>query len=85
VFALGGRGIGKHLHVNAESGRLADTQLAATDKAVEVCPVGAILRKRVGYATPIGERRFDRAPISAQALADAPRPRGVRQDGTDHA
>jgi [NiFe] hydrogenase diaphorase moiety small subunit len=45
-----------------------------TDKAVEVCPVGAILHKRVGFATPIGERRFDRSPISAQALADAPRP-----------
>ena len=84
VFALGGRGIGKHVHVNAASGRLADTQLAATDKAVEVCPVGAILRKRVGFATPIGERRYDRTPISAQALADAPRPPGVRRDGAGH-
>jgi [NiFe] hydrogenase diaphorase moiety small subunit len=83
VFALGGRGIGKHLHVNAESGRLADTQLAATDKAVEVCPVGAILRKRVGFATPIGARRYDRSPISAQALVDAPRLPGTRPGGTD--
>jgi [NiFe] hydrogenase diaphorase moiety small subunit len=45
-----------------------------TDKAVDVCPVGAILRKRVGFVTPIGQRRFDQSPISAQALADAPRP-----------
>ncbi len=74
VFALGGRGLDKHLIVNAESGRLVDTDVAVTDKAVEVCPVGVILRKRVGFAVPIGARRFDRSPISAQALADAPRP-----------
>jgi [NiFe] hydrogenase diaphorase moiety small subunit len=64
----------KHLIVNAESGRLADTDVAVTDKAVSVCPVGVILRKRIGFATPIGERRYDLSPISAQALADAPRP-----------
>ncbi len=34
VFALAGRGITKHLIVNAESGRLADTDIAADDKAV---------------------------------------------------
>jgi [NiFe] hydrogenase diaphorase moiety small subunit len=72
VFALSGRGITKHLIVNSESGRLADTDIAVTDKAVEVCPVGVILRKRVGFAVPIGARRFDREPVSAQALRDAP-------------
>ncbi len=60
--------------MNAESGRLVDTDVKVTDKAVEVCPVGVILRKRVGFATPIGARRFDATPISAQALVDAPRP-----------
>ena len=74
VFALSGRGIGKHLIVNSESGRLADTDIAVTDKAVDVCPVGVILHKRVGFAVPIGERTYDREPISAQALRDAPRP-----------
>jgi [NiFe] hydrogenase diaphorase moiety small subunit len=74
VFALAGRGLAKHLIVNSESGRLADTDIAVTDKAVEVCPVGVILRKRVGFAVPIGQRRYDRRPISAQALDDAPRP-----------
>ncbi len=38
VFALSGRGITKHLIVNAASGRLADTNLAAADKAAHVCP-----------------------------------------------
>jgi len=73
VFALAGRGLTKHLIVNAESGRLADTDISADDKAVDVCPVGVIIRKRVGFAVPIGKRRFDLRPISAQALDDAPR------------
>jgi len=73
VFALSGRGITKHLVVNAESQRLADTDIAVTDKAMEVCPVGVILRKRVGFSVPIGERRFDQRPVSDQALEDAPR------------
>lgn len=63
VFGLSGRGIGKHLVVNAESGRLADTALAITDKAVEVCPVGVILPKGRGFDVPIGERRYDARPI----------------------
>lgn len=74
VFALSGRGIDKHLIVNAASGRLADTDVAVTDKAVSVCPVGVILKKRVGFAVPIGKRRFDERAVSAQALEDAPRP-----------
>jgi [NiFe] hydrogenase diaphorase moiety small subunit len=74
VFALTGRGITKRLIVNAASGRLADTDVTLADKAVAVCPVGVILVKRKGFAVPIGERRYDKSPISAQALADAPRP-----------
>jgi len=80
VFALAGRGLTKHLIVNSESGLLADTDVAVTDKAIAVCPVGVILRKRVGFAVPIGARRFDARPISAQALEDAPR----KPSGGDH-
>jgi [NiFe] hydrogenase diaphorase moiety small subunit len=67
VFALSGRGMKKHLIVNAESGRLADTDFAATDKAAEVCPVGVILKKRRGFAVPIGKRTYDIKPINEQA------------------
>ncbi len=73
VFALSGRGIGKHLIVNAESGRLADTEVALSDKSLQVCPVGVILRKRVGFAVPIGQRKYDLRPIRATALESAPR------------
>ncbi|WP_435626612.1 2Fe-2S iron-sulfur cluster-binding protein [Candidatus Ferrigenium straubiae] len=73
VFAFSGRGIGKHLIVNAESGKLVDTDMALTDKAMQVCPVGVILRKGRGFSVPIGKRRYDQRPVSAQALDDAPR------------
>jgi [NiFe] hydrogenase diaphorase moiety small subunit len=74
VFALAGRGMGKHLVVNSSSGLLRDSEVAVKDKAVEVCPVGVIVRKRVGFAVPVGQRRFDERPISAQAGEFAPRP-----------
>ncbi len=70
VFALSGRGIKSHLIVNAESGRLADTDFSASDRAAEVCPVGVILKKRVGFAVPIGERTYDPAPISVVSVAE---------------
>jgi [NiFe] hydrogenase diaphorase moiety small subunit len=63
VFALSGRGIATHLIVNARSGQLADTNFTAADKAAQVCPVGVILRKRKGFAVPIGERTYDRKSI----------------------
>ena len=69
VFALAGRGIGTHLIVNARSGQLADTNFSAADKAAQVCPVGVILRKRRGFAVPIGERTYDRKPIGEMAEA----------------
>lgn len=73
IFALSGRGLDKHLVVNAASGRLADTDISLADKAMQVCPVGVILTKRIGFIQPIGQRRYDPLPISAQALRDAPR------------
>lgn len=68
VFALTDRGIRKHLVVNAESGRLADTDFAVSDRAADVCPVGVILHKRVGFALPIGERKYDEGSISTVAM-----------------
>lgn len=64
IFALSGRGIGSHLIVNSESGRLGDTGFSLQDRAASVCPVGVILKKRVGFAIPIGERQFDAQSIS---------------------
>ncbi len=65
VFSLAGRGIKSHLIVNSKSGELVDTNFSAEDKAANVCPVGVIIKKRVGFAVPIGQRSFDEKPISA--------------------
>jgi [NiFe] hydrogenase diaphorase moiety small subunit len=70
IFALSERGIDKHLVVNAESGRLGDTDIALSDLAANICPVGVILHKRQGFAVPIGSRIYDAAPISELDLAD---------------
>ncbi|MFC1528271.1 2Fe-2S iron-sulfur cluster-binding protein [Candidatus Latescibacterota bacterium] len=65
VFEFVGRSIEKKVAVNSSEG-LADTDIDITDKAVEICPVGAILRKRVGYKIPIGERLYDHKPIGSE-------------------
>ncbi len=46
---------------SANGANLADTNVKVTDFAIsaEVCPVGCIIRKREGFARPIGERDYD--------------------------
>ena len=62
VFGFVNRGREKRLAVNAEA-RLKDTNADVTDEALDVCPVGALLRKRVGYVVPVGQRKYDQEPI----------------------
>lgn len=68
VFGLVGRGSGVRIAVKAEGG-LGATDLAAADRAVAACPVGAILRKRVGFAVPVGKRPYDERPIGSEIEA----------------
>ena len=72
LFAIGGRGIGTQLIVNSPSGKLGDTDMALSDRAASVCPVGVILRKRQGFSVPIGQRRFDGRSLSEQVQESAP-------------
>jgi len=64
VFTISGRGIKSHLVINSPSGKLGDSAFSANDKAAQVCPVGAILPKHQGYDNPIGQRLYDKHPIS---------------------
>ena len=73
VFDFVGRGHDKKVAVNSRTA-LSETELAITDKAADVCPVGAIIKKRVGYAVPIGKRKFDKQPIGSDIEA-------ARKDG----
>lgn len=68
VFEFVGKGPQKRITVNAEA-KLKDTDLDITDKAVDVCPVGAILKKRVGFAVPVGQRKYDHEPIGSDIEA----------------
>lgn len=62
VFSMSGRGIKSHLIINSPSGKLGDSNLSVNDKAVSVCPVGAIMKRKQHYI-PIGERFYDQAAI----------------------
>ena len=64
VFAIGGRGAHTTLLVNSPSGQLHDSGVAATDRAMHVCPVGALMPKRQGFVIPIGQRPYDAADIA---------------------
>lgn len=75
VFQFVGRGIDKKLGVNSEAD-LAATDAAETDRAVDVCPVGALLHKRVGYAVPVGERLYDVEPLGSEIEKAADKEKG---------
>ncbi len=65
VFEFVGRGSEKRVAVNAEAD-LADTNITAEDKAADVCPVGAIIIKRQGFKTPVGQRKYDKQLIGSE-------------------
>ena len=65
VFQFVGRGSTKRIGVNAEA-CLVNTDADLIDTAMDVCPVGAILKKHVGFAVPVGERLYDHEPIGSE-------------------
>lgn len=64
VFAIGGRGLKTELLINSPSGTLKDSAVAATDRALSICPTGALMPKRQGFVIPIGQRQYDHADIA---------------------
>lgn len=63
VFGMLNRSRNVSLAMNPElAARLSEEQ---AKKAMEVCPVGALIRKEVGFAVPIGRRKFDHKPIGS--------------------
>jgi len=63
LFAFAKRGDGITISVDTKLSANISDELA--DKAEEVCPVGAIIRRERGFAIPIGKRKYDAAPIGA--------------------
>lgn len=62
-FALKGRG--KHLEITIDRKLAATMSEENAQKAMDACPVGCILRKEVGFSTPIGQRKYDHVPIGS--------------------
>lgn len=65
VFAFKGRG-GNHLHVEMDHDLAAKLSEQEALQAMEICPVGAIIKKERGYYSPIGQRKFDSSPIGSE-------------------
>jgi len=64
VFAFHGRG-GEHLSVVMDEELASQLTEEEAKEAMEICPVGAILKKEQGYIVPIGDRKFDKLPIGS--------------------
>ena len=68
IFGISQRGAKTVLTVNSPTGHLGDTDFSANDFAANICPVGAILHKRVGFTHPIGQRHNDITPLKTQSI-----------------
>jgi len=61
VFAFNKRAKDVRIKLDERLGENLSDELAK--KAMDVCPVGSILVKEVGFETPIGQRKFDKEPV----------------------
>lgn len=73
VFAIGGHSGHTQLLVNSPDRLLGTSALQASNHAAHICPVGALLPKRRGFAVPIGQRHCDTAL-----------PKNASSKGSDH-
>jgi len=63
IFASIQRGARVTIEIDAQlAAKLSEAEAC---RAMDICPVGAILRKETGFAVPIGRRKFDHAPIGS--------------------
>jgi len=67
VFALNGRG-GHHLHVELDIDLANQLTEAEAFQAMEICPVGAIIKKERGFYSPIGQRKYDLDEIGSDLV-----------------
>jgi [NiFe] hydrogenase diaphorase moiety small subunit len=64
IFAFRNRGA--HLEINMDDKLAAGMSDEQAKQAMDVCPVGAILKKEIGFNVPIGKRKFDKQPIGTE-------------------
>ena len=56
---------GRHTEIALDRELAASLTDDGAQKAMDVCPVGAILRKRKGFDVPVGRRKWDQQPIGS--------------------
>lgn len=66
VFSVADRG--DRTHIIADMGLADSLDEATAQKAMDICPVGAILQKERGFQVPIGSRQYDAEPIGSGAV-----------------
>jgi [NiFe] hydrogenase diaphorase moiety small subunit len=66
IFSISGRGRKSRIEINVElANKMSAEQVT---RAVDLCPVGTIVEKGVGFNEPIGKRKFDIKPIRERSL-----------------
>ena len=63
IFAFKRRG--HKIVINVDTALSKSMSDAQAQEAMDVCPVGAIIKKEVGFKMPIGARKYDRTPIGS--------------------
>jgi [NiFe] hydrogenase diaphorase moiety small subunit len=64
VFAFAKRGKDVLISMDKEtSGNMSD---ALAQQCMDICPVGAIIRKGIGFSVPIGRRKYDKTEIGSE-------------------
>jgi [NiFe] hydrogenase diaphorase moiety small subunit len=64
LFAFKRRGHNVIINFDEELSANMSDELA--QKAMDICPVGSLLKKEKGFDTPIGKRKYDKVPIGSE-------------------
>jgi [NiFe] hydrogenase diaphorase moiety small subunit len=70
IFGFKNRG--RHIQITVDATDPDALSEETARKAMEICPVGALLKKGPQYQTPIGERTYDTTPIGSDVEKGGP-------------
>lgn len=66
IFSISGRGANSRIEINVElANKMSAEQVT---RAVNLCPVGTIVEKKIGFDAPMGKRKFDIKSVRERAL-----------------
>ena len=68
IFSISGRGEHARIEIDADLANAMPPEQVR--EAVDICPVGTIIEKQVGYDDPIGQRLYDIESVRDRALGE---------------